>query len=368
MPLTTNPFTPNFGQIPRHMAGRVQIISEILEAMEENLNSPARTSILIGARGSGKTALLSYIASKCHLNGWISVNVGCVPGMQEDIFEQAVMAADNLLPKEKETHITGISLGQLFSIEWSREKEEKPNWRTRITKILEHLAAFNTGLLLTIDEVRPSLSEMIQVASIYQLLLREKRKIALLMAGLPSEVSMLLNNSSVSFLRRSSQYYLERVDDSDIEAAFRQTVEDSGRTIGAHALAVATDAIDGFPYMMQLVGYRSWQENKDSEEIVLKDVQNGILLAKKDFENRVLKATVNELSKGDIAFLRAMLPDKEKSEISAIISRTKKSSGYVSRYRARLIESGVIEARGRGMVAFAIPELKNYLMKTNTAP
>ena len=77
---------------------------------------------------------------------------------------------------------------------------------------------------------------MIEIASVYQLLLREKRKIELLMAGLPSEVSTLLNDRSVSFLRRASQYELGRVEDYEIEDAFCKTIEDSGKKIDEEAL------------------------------------------------------------------------------------------------------------------------------------
>ncbi|MCR4907900.1 MAG: ATP-binding protein [Lachnospiraceae bacterium] len=356
-----NPFTPNFGQTPRHIAGRDLMISDIFDMLEGNIGSPARTSIFIGARGSGKTALLTYFASECLSRGWISVSVSCVPGMQEDILQQAAIASENLIPKEKKTHITGVSLGNLFSVEWAEESVQKPNWRTGITRLLEYLSENETGLLITIDEVRPSLDEMIQVASVYQLLIRENRKVALLMAGLPSEVSMLINDRSVSFLRRASQYYLERIEDHDIETAFRLTVADSGKSVGTDALDKAVRAINGFPYMMQLVGYRAWQDSGDKEQIDSENMERGIELAEKDFESRVLKATVNELSRGDIAFLRAMLPDEGKSDITSIISRMKKSSGYVSRYRARLIERGVIEAVSRGVVAFALPGLKEYL-------
>lgn len=82
-----------------------------------------------------------------------------------------------------------------------------------ITKYLDKLAAHDTGLLLTIDEADPELDEMIQIASVYQLLIRENRKIAVLMAGLPSHISALLNDRSVSFLRRASQYHLGKIED-----------------------------------------------------------------------------------------------------------------------------------------------------------
>ena len=355
--MSFNPFTPNFGQIPKFIAGRSRIISEIENSWENIEGNPSRTSIFIGARGTGKTALLSYFAEECQGNGMISVNVSCVAGMQEDILQQIQMRAENLLPSEHTARIKEISAGSVFSVGGRREE----NWRTRLTKMLESLEEYDTGLLITIDEVTPRLEEMIQLASVYQLLVREHRRISLLMAGLPAEVSLLLNNKSVSFLRRAAQYDLGRIEDYEVEEAFKKTIVQGGRSIEENALSQAVQSIQGYPYMLQLVGYRAWEAAGDENVITHRAVQDGIRIAGKDFETRVLRATVRSLSDGDMAFVRAMLPDETESEIRKIEIRMKKSSGYVSRYRARLIAHGVIEAPSRGRVAFALPGLREFL-------
>ncbi|MBQ9014900.1 MAG: ATP-binding protein [Firmicutes bacterium] len=359
-----NPFTPNFGQVPQIIAGRDQIIMELDEVFDGALGSPARTTILIGARGSGKTAMLSYFAQRCRQKGWISVSASCIAGIQEDILQQAAMAADHFTEPEHSRRLTGVSLGQFLGISWENVSGFTPNWRTRMTALLDVLAEQDIGLFLTIDEIDPHLEEMIQIASVYQLLVRENRKVALLMAGLPSEVSGLLNDRSVSFLRRASQHHLGRIADHEVTQAFRHTIESAGKQIEADALADATKAIDGFPYMLQLVGFRSWQGAGESAELKREHVRTGIEMAQKDFENRVLLATMTSLSRGDKTFLRAMLPDAGRSSVSDIEQRLDKSSGYVSRYRGRLIESGVIEQDGRGWVRFALPGLQSYLKKT----
>lgn len=79
------------------------------------------------------------------------------------------------------------------------------------------------------------------------------------MAGLPNNVTDLLENDDVSFLRRSAQRYLGRIGDVDIEATFERTVEDAGKHISYEALDQCVKAIKGFPYMMQLVDYRTWE-------------------------------------------------------------------------------------------------------------
>ena len=359
--MNSNPFTPNFGQVPQHIAGREEIIAEVFSSLEDPGRNPASTSIFVGARGTGKTALLSFFAEECKSRGWVSANATCIPGLQEDILLQAGKAAQELIGSKYGRKIKGVSVGQLFGLEWETEDGIKPNWRMQMEGILDALEEHGTGLLITIDEIDPNLDEMIQVAAVYQHMIRENRRVALLMAGLPSEVSALLNDRTVSFLRRANKYTLERVSDSDVMEAYVRTIEDVGGRISNAALQESVEAIEGFPYMLQLVGYRSWQHSKKGK-IDIKEAEMGITEAKRDFNERVLKASVEALSDGDRVFLQAMLKDDGVSNISDIEKRMKKTPGYVSRYRGRLIEQGIIMPAGRGKVTFALPGLKEYLM------
>ena len=361
--MKNNPFTPNFGQVPPHIAGRERIIDEVIGSLKDSGMNPARTSIFVGARGAGKTALLSFFGEQCKQYGWISANVTCIDGLQRDILLQARKAAEEFLESNKRKKLKGVSLGQVVSLQWDEEPMDASNWRIKISEIIEALEKQGIGLLITIDEVNPRLNEMVQVAAVYQHLIREGKKVALLMAGLPSEVSSLLNNRSVSFLWRASRYELGRVSDGDVSEAFVRTIEDAGGSITQKALNKSVEAIEGFPNMLQLVGYRSWQHAKKNR-IGESETDIGIAEAKRDFDDRVLKATLSSLSEGDMAFVYAMLPDEGLSMISDIEERMEKSPSYVSRYRGRLIEQGVIEPAGRGKIVFALPGLKEYLMNS----
>ena len=354
-----NPFTPNFGQVPMFIAGRKQIIGEIELAMESEPGNPAQTSVLIGARGTGKTSLLSYFSQECKSRGWVSVNTNCIKGMKEDIYQQALVVCSEFLPEKKGKRIKGLTLGNIVSVEFETQKNSGTNWRTKMTRVLEELEETGTGLLITIDEIDPSMEEMIEIASVYQLWVREGRKVSLIMAGLPSAVFSLVDSKNVSFLRRASQYTLGHIEDYEIEEAFTKTIKHSGKDIRPGAVKKALEAIEGFPYMLQLVGYRTWDAAE--ETIDDKAVETGIRLAKKDFESRVITATIRELSDGDKAFLKAMTEDEKESAVSSIVKRLNKTSGYVSRYRGRLLERGVIESLSRGKVSFAIPGIKEYL-------
>lgn len=357
-----NPFTPVFGRIPPYMAGREQIICDMDAAFEGDVADPNLCTVFMGARGTGKTALLSLLAREASARGWVAANVSAVPGMLEDVIEQASAAADSFVERPEGARLKSLSVGTLFGAEWEYRDPSSGNWRTRMTDLISKLNAQGVGLLITVDEVKGNLDEMVQFASAYQHFVREERKVALLMAGLPSHVSALVSNESVSFLRRAKTRTLGRIADAEVSVALRKTVEEGGRSIEDEALSSAIEAIEGFPYMMQLVGFRMWDASPQNELIDSNDAQDGILLAREDFKDGVLDATYRELSDGDLAFLEAMLPDNgAPSSLSDITQRLGKSSANTRVYKARLVAQGIIADERRGHVTFELPYFREYL-------
>lgn len=255
----------------------------------------------------------------------------------------------------------GVGTGQILNLEWVFEPSGQANWRMRIEALLERLAEQGAGLLITVDEVRADVEEMVQLVSTYQLLVREGLSVALVMAGLPMEVTDLVEDRRVTFLRRARQRYLGPIEEREVRQAFARTVESAGKRIESDALDVAVAATDGFAYMMQLVGYFTWSESGE-EEIIRRDhAERGVRLARGDFRRGVLDATYNEMSEKDRSFARAMLVDDQGSRLSDIAKRMGKSSGYASTYKRRLLKQGVIGERPGGLVDFDLPFMREYL-------
>ncbi len=356
-----NPFTPNFGQVPIHMAGRTQIVDEMREAFDNGLGDPNLCTLFKGARGTGKTALLSYLARAAEQQGWISASSTALPGMLEDIYEQMVRKAADLIDMRESPRMKALSLGQMIGIEWEHPDAPSLNWRSRMTLVLDALAEQNIGLVITVDEVDPTLDEIVQLAVVYQHFVGEDRNVSLLMAGLPHQISSLLSGKSTSFLRRANQIALGRIAEADVADAFEQTVLLGEKTIEQAALDEAVGAIGGFPFMMQLVGYRSWKASEGNPSIGIDEVRRGVALAQSDMRSRVLCATLDELSNRDLDFLAAMLKDDEVSTTEKVGERLAMTSGNVSTYRRRLLEQGVIDEAHRGGMRFALPFLREYL-------
>lgn len=355
-----NPFTPSFGEIPPHLAGRRDLIEGIVRAFASSSRRPELTTLFSGARGAGKTTLLSLLANRAEENGWISVSVTALPGMMEDIEVQVRNKAAHLL-KDRGRTLSGVNVANIGGVTLAPAAPRPSNWRSRMGDVLEELAATQTGLLVTIDEVDAGLDEMIAFAAVYQHFIREDRKVALLMAGLPHSISALLNNKTVSFLRRAQLTPLRRIDDSEVKAALAKTILEHGRSFDAEGLDLAVSAIQGFPFLIQLVGFRSWDINERSEKISCADFETGIEIAHGEMNDRILRATFQELSEGDVEFLCAMLEDPVESRIADITARLKKSSSLVAQYRKRLIDAGVIGARRRGVVGFDMPFFREFI-------
>ena len=343
MESSINPFTPSFGKVPPILAGRKILIGEFEQAFSLNPNDPNLCSLFSGPRGVGKTVLMSHLARKAEASGWISANVTARPGMLEDILERTMDAANEFIERPSFKRLTSVSISSLFSASWEYRNSDSGNWRTRMSRILDVLAEYSIGLLITIDEIDPNLEELIDFSATFQHFVREDRKVALFMAA---------------------QHQLGRIEDADITDAFRETIEEAGKSIGDDALSLAAEATGGFAYMMQLVGFRTWIEAEDSSVIEVTHVERGAELARRDFVNGIIKKTLQDLSDGDIAFLEAMLPDKgHPSLMNDIAERMGKTPNYARVYRTRLVEQGLISAPRRGFVEFEMPLLREYLME-----
>lgn len=355
-----NPFTPSFGKTPLILAGRDRILEDIGEAFDNGIGDPNLASIFVGARGAGKTALLTALTQEAGERGWVSTASSALPGMLDDILEQVYRNAGHLLAPRKEKRITGIEIAQAIGIQWDELQESPASWRAKMSDLIDQLEEAGAGLLITVDEVSPSLDEMRTLASVYQHFVREERNVALLMAGLPHKVSALLANEDLTFLRRARKHKLGRISDADVRAAFRLTIEQGGKSIEPDGLDLAVRAIEGYPFMMQLVGYRIWKSSGAADVIDARAVEEGIAASYEEMREGVIESTWGDLSNGDIKFIRAMLEDSGDSTLADIAIRIGKKSNYASRYKQRLLEQGVIGEHGRNILRFEIPGFREY--------
>lgn len=285
--------------------------------------------------------------------------------MLEDIVQRTAAEASALIKPPDRSHLSGITIGQIIGLEWVTDEPGQANWRTRMTALLDDLGERDVGLVITVDEIDPSVDELVQLASLYQLFVRERRQVALIMAGLPKNATDLIDDSRVTFLRRARKRRLERISDADVRLALRKSFESTGKSIADESLETMVRAAGGFPYMMQLVGYGVWAEAADSSSVSHEHVRRGVAYAREEFEENVLRSTVRDMSPGDKRFALAMLADGgEPSRITDIAQRMGKGANYASTYKTRLLKQGVISGLDDGRVYFAIPLLSEFLERS----
>jgi predicted transcriptional regulator len=312
----------------------------------------------------GKTVILNEIADEAGTKGWIAVNASLNSEMLENIIDEILRISEHLVGKDSKTRISGLSAAG-FGINFAREIKDTTfnSWRGRMTAILEKLQKEEIGLLLCIDEVHGGSEELQILVSAYQILVSAGYNIALVMAGLPQSVSDLLNDKVITFLRRANREKLEAVSIEDVKAAFRSTIEEHGRKIEPEALIAAANATDGYPFLIQAVGYYAWLQNENAHTITSADVNIGIESAKLQMETAVLETALADVSEKDRAFIRAMAMDDGPSKISNIMERMNVDANYAGTYRRRLIGEELIKPSGYGSIDFAIPYLREYLQK-----
>ncbi len=192
----------------------------------------------------------------------------------------------------------------------------------------------------------------------------DQRGLALVFAGLPSMVDDLLEEPSVTFLRRAQQRTLGAISLPKVRDSYIQTVKDAGLYVDAETADLAARKSMGHPYMVQLVGYYMWRSavRRDSRVIEERDVEAGHADAVSEFYEAVDAPLYYGLHSPQRLFIEAMAADGGKpTRMADIIERCDRTQSWASKYRASLIRERVIEAAGYGLVRFTVPMLGAYI-------
>ena len=354
-----NPFTPTFGRIPFALAGRTELIDDVMGGLANQPGDPNRATLFYGPRGCGKTVLMRAIAREASAQGWVCVNVTTEDGMLDKIVRLARANAKHLIAQKATSTLTSLQVGPV-SFGRKVAHEEDP-WWVQLTNIVEELNEQGIGLLITVDEVNPACSDLKEFISTFQGYVSDERDVALLLAGLPAQVSDLLLDKQVSFIRRAFHRPLKPIDVVDVENALLETIAGAGGSIKSDALVLAARASQGYAYAIQLVGFYLWMCGAPDYSFDVTDVEQAVVLMKDAMANSVIIPTLRELTPREIEYLDAMLVDEGVSQTSEIAQRMGIGMTNASNLRRRLIEFGAIREVRMGCVEFDIPLLRDFL-------
>ncbi|WP_137654676.1 ATP-binding protein [Bifidobacterium moukalabense] len=377
--MAMNPFKPTAGKMPPILIGRETAIKEFTEGLDNGAGAPGRIMLVTGQRGFGKTVLLTEFRRIAAERGWETISETASPDVAQRLIEALTPGGlhVNQASVSPSVSIPGIASASLGRIDLSATATPL-TLRNAIAKRLESgKIGKGKGILITIDETQAaSLDDLVAIATAVQHVTTsidetdvpdaEKKGIAIVFAGLPSTVNDLINDAVITFLRRALRCELDDVPLLDVKNAFLASVADSGKTIGNDEAWQAARATNGYPYMVQLVGYYMWQsaQRRHAMEITADDVATGIADAQIAFDDAVCAPALDGLKPAELEFLHAMARDvPAATAVGEIETRTGRSRSWVNKYRAALIKDRIIQPAGHGSLEFAVPHLGAYLRK-----
>lgn len=357
-------FSPAFGNRPKCLVGRENVLDELLSGLQQEPGSSGRANLLLGQRGTGKTVLLLEVAERARKMGFIVASPTIVsPDMLGRIVEKLQDEGESFL-KSKKVKLTGATFGALgFSagLQFSREDHDTKSFSYKLMKICKALGKYGKGVLILIDELQANDSDLKELIIAYQEIVGEGENICIGLAGLPGAVSSTLNDHVLTFLNRANKIVLKPLHLPDIDRYYADSFAMLGIKISVEQRREAVNVTEGAPYLMQLVGHYLTKYADDSGKISPEDFKYALETAVGDYKNDICQTALNALSDKDIEFLKAMAEDDGESRISDVAGRMMVSGDYAQMYKRRLLDGGIIEQPGRGRIKFAVPYLREHI-------
>ncbi len=336
-----NPYTISFGKEPTQLVSRIAQINKIVDDFSEEEPS-YQACIISGVRGIGKTVTLSEICNRLNEDkNWIVINLNS--GM--DLLHSLAAKLYNCKPLLGLFDNANINLS-FFNIGIAL-KTAPPitDIETALERMFEVIKEKNQKVLIAIDEVISN-DNMKIFSNTFQLLLREKMPVYLLMTGLYENISDLQNSDNVTFLLRTPRLELEPLNKIMMAESYRQNLNISKET----SLKMA-DTTCGYPFAFQVLGYLCYESKKEyTEELVRFDYY---------LNEYVYNKIWSELSEKDKSLVIAIAKSNYTTEDIMKLCNMKKNEFSV--YRDRLIKKGIINGKVRGQIAFTLPRFKEFV-------
>jgi hypothetical protein len=358
-----NPFKPIFGKTPPILIGREPMIEEYISSLDSYLYDDRITTLFVGQRGMGKTVVLNEISKRAAEKGWVSVDVSMSESLLENVFDRLRIEARAHLSSQK-SKLTGVTLNVMgFGAGVSTDAHQEDfSAMTKISLIVEELSKKDVGVLFTIDEAMSKFAALREFASNYQLLLRKDFKVGCVIAGLPFEISGLINDDVLTFLRRANRVVLSRVDIDDVAIAYVKVFDENGENLPFDIARVAAEKTQGYPYLVQLLGSILW-DTSGSGKTTEQEVIFAAEVARRKMYQNVIEPMATDLTKKERAFVTAMAGLEQPSAVSDIADAMGLKQTDVAQYRKQLIDKYFVYSPARGTLDFVLPYSKEYLLE-----
>ncbi|MGV1100485.1 AAA family ATPase [Thiovibrio sp. JS02] len=382
-----NPYAPGAGTPPPELAGRDDIIERANVALYRiGAGRAARSVILYGLRGVGKTVLLQQIRLAAEEEHFFPVVVEAPeerslpatlgPALRATLIRMSKGEAAKSAMRKALSALAGFARAVKikyddveFSVDYSPEPgvADSGDLETDITDLLvcvgETAAESKTAVVLFIDELQ-YIPEA-QLAALITALHRASQKqlpITLVAAGLPQLLGQM--GRAKSYAERLFEFIpIGPLEQDAARQALCVPAEHEGVEYTADAVAEILARTQGYPYFLQEWGKHAWSEATASP-ITLADVQRANEVAVAELDASFFRVRFDRLTPAEKRYMRAMAelgPGPHRSgDIADILGR---KNTAVAPVRARLIEKGMVYSPSHGDTAFTVPLFDGFMKR-----
>jgi hypothetical protein len=382
-----NPYAPGAGTPPPELAGRDDLIERAAIALDRiREGRAARSLILHGLRGVGKTVLLNRIETDAEARGFASVKVEApeersLPAILIPALRVALLRLDRGKRVRAKLAKSGRALAgfakalkvKYKDIEVSTDFEperglaDSGDLDTDLTDLLASIGnaahEYRTAVVLFIDELQYVRED--QLASLIRALHSASQRqlpITMLAAGLPQLIGRM--GRAKSYAERLFEFIpIDRLDEKAARAALSVPAEKEHVTFAQEAIAEILRHTMGYPYFLQEWGRHAWNV-ADASPISRADAREGTTLALAELDAGFFRVRFDRLTPTEKRYLRAMAhlgPGPHRS--GDIAERLGKNVTSVAPVRNELIAKGMIYSPAHGDTAFTVPLFDGFMKR-----
>lgn len=382
-----NPYTPGAGTPPPELAGRDELRETARIALERvRIGRPAKSILMIGLRGVGKTVLLDKIRDDAEASGMHTLRAEApenrsLPALlapqlrlvllrlarnerAKDLAQRALKGLAGFA-KALKVKYADIEVGFDFDPEPGLADNGDLEHDLQALFEVTGSAAKNAGTVvaLFIDELQYVAEE--QLASLITALHRTAQRqlpVILFGAGLPQ-----LPGS----MGRAKSYAERLFDFSEIgplsQAAAQIAISKPARSQGVDVTDKALDRIiietQCYPYFLQEWGKHAW-DVADKSPITLQNVEVATREAIAALDASFFRVRFDRLTNSERRYLRAMADlgagPHRSGDIATALGRTVTS---LAPTRSQLILKGMVWSPGHGDTAFSVPLFDQFMKR-----
>ncbi|MBI5363846.1 MAG: ATP-binding protein [Planctomycetes bacterium] len=382
-----NPFAPGAGTRPPALTGRDDLLEEVRVALERvRRGRPAKSVLMVGLRGVGKTVLLDRMREAAEAEGIHTLRVEApesrsLPAMLAPELRKALIRL-SLVEKAKKLAVRGLRAlaGFVKGLKLSYSDIEvgldyEPERGLADNGDLEHdlqalleaageaAKAAGTALAIFIDELQYVKED--ELAALITALHRAAQRglpVVLVGAGLPQLRGRM--GRAKSYAERLFDFpEIGALPPTAAKLAISKPVEDEGARVTKDGLDRIVRETHGYPYFLQEWGKHSW-EAAAASPITAKDVERASIAAIASLDESFFRVRFDRLTPAEKDYLRAMAdlgPGPHRSgDIASQMGKPVTSLGPV---RNKLIAKGMVWSPHHGDTAFTVPLFDEFMKR-----